>query len=124
VSAAELTRVVLALVAGLGMGGVAHAQMPPLPPCVDFVPENANGSVTLCFPPTMSDVLTEMIERDKIQAERHARVHDECGDAGRFGMPDTAAARACRAGIAAELPFPAPSGRTVAVLQRYRLQWE
>lgn len=117
-------KLVLALVAGLGMGGVAHAQMPPLPPCVDFAPENANGSVTLCFPPTMSAVLAEMIERDRIQAERHARVHQECGDAGRFGMADTSVARTCRARIAREMPFPAPSDEAVTVLQRYRLQWE
>lgn len=101
---------------------------PVIPGCLAFVPEGANGSVTLCFKvpmtETMRAVFDELVERDKVQAERHGRVHEECGDAGQFGSADTAEARGCRARVAHEVPFPTPSDTTVEVLRRYRLSWE
>ena len=94
---------------------------PVIPGCLAFVPEGANGSITMTE--TMQSVFDELVERDKVQAERFSRVHETCGDAGQFGSADTDAARACRARIAREVPFPTPSETTVEVLRRYRLTW-
>lgn len=108
--------------------GIAQVTTLVAPNCVGFVQEGTNGYVPFCFKTPLTPgsriALDEMLARDKVQAERHQRIATECGTAGQFGMADTAEARACRARIARDLPFPPASDGTLGLLQSHGLSWE